>query len=461
MAPDARLAEALAAVRRYPLLDAIRLRRSRRFALGARLTGAGLGHASNAPPHPLSETEEALLVFAAAGINGFCLSDLPMDGGGDPEGGGGNVMAALTGRTIASADAVHATSLFVINDDATWMIKRPQDFTIREIDELSALAASGDIVEVYRRSRIKVRDGRTSVAREVPTLFPFNKWSTNLAGTTYFLPVGELTAMYINVLLSSFDERVNLYIADERNNFRGAGIARFARSRGGRLHNDPADHRLSPINLYETVVVEFILAEEAFMAHNLSLVEQAMGLGGWTHYATASEDDWLKALGFATGIQKASQVLNAGALKRALMGLLGKNIDIEFPLGLTVDGTDLIRPYCPPYYPTMEAAVLAFIDDKRAGLLQADMAEGAAGTWKDRGKVRGSVPWFSDEAIRTTIDYCTYIHETYGRFPAYYGPTRTTLAHQAHHLDLEFYDRHYHAGAYTGTQARHFDLWHR
>ena len=109
----------------------------------------------------------------------------------------------------------------------------------------------------------------------------------------------------------------------------------------------------------------------------------------------------------------------------------------------------------------MEDAVLAFVEHKRAGLLQAEMAEGTDGTWKDRARVRQSVPWFTDETIQMTIDYCTYVYETYGRFPAYYGPSRTTLAHQAHHLDLDFYDLHYHQGAYTETQARHFDLWHK
>ena len=267
----------ITALRTYPLLDAIRLRRSRRFALGATLTGAGLSHQSKATPIPLSEREEAFLAFAAAGTNGFCLSELPMDSGG-------NVMAALTGRTVASADAIHSTTLFVTNDDATWMMRRPQDFTTGEIAELAQIAADGDLEEVYRRSRIKIRDGRTSVAREVPTLYPFNKWSTNLPGTTYFLPVGDLTGMYINVLLSSFDELVGLYIADERNSFRGAGLAHHAKKRGGWLHSTYEDRRFASIVHYEAVILEFILAEEAFMCHNLSLMEQAMGLGGWTHY---------------------------------------------------------------------------------------------------------------------------------------------------------------------------------
>ncbi len=265
------------------------------------------------------------------------------------------------------------------------MTKRPQDF---EACEIAGLAAAGQMKEVYHLSRIKIRDGRTSVARQVPTLFPFKKWSTNLPGTTYFLPVGDLTAMYINVLLLSFHDEVSLYIDGERNNFRGAGLAKYARLRGGRLHNNPQDRRISPINLYETIIVEFILAEQAFMTHNLSLVEQAMGLGGWTHYATSSEDDWLEELGFAMDIQKASRFLRAGPVKRTLMQPLGKDADIRHPLGLTVDGKDLVKPYCPPYYKSMEDAVLAFVEHKRAGLLQTEMAEGTDGTWKDRARVQ-------------------------------------------------------------------------
>jgi hypothetical protein len=37
---------------------------------------------------------------------------------------------------------------------------------------------------------------------------------------------------------------------------------------------------------------------------------------------------------------------------------------------------------------------------------------------------------------------------------------RTTLGHQAHHLDLEFYDTFYHPGAYTASQAEHMNHWH-
>jgi hypothetical protein len=168
----------------------------------------------------------------------------------------------------------------------------------------------------------------------------------------------------------------------------------------------------------------------------------------------------MQRLGFTMGAQKASQALNAGWLMRLVMRLLGKDLEIPFAIGLTVDGQDVLKPYCPPYYGSMEAAVRAFLEHKRAAVWEARVDPEAVGTWANPESVQASMPWFSDRAIQATIDYCEYIFRTYGRFPAYFGPMRTTIAHQAHHLDLEFYDTHFGAGAYSETQRRHDEMWH-
>ena len=460
MSGEEKRSEALRRLFEYPLIEAMAHRRSRRFSMGATMPGGGLEYRSRREPLPLTKTEEALLCFAAAGVSGLCLGDVPFGSGGLKEGGGGNVMAALTGRTGASADAVHSAALFVVNDEGTYLWRRPQDFPLDQINELARLAAEKRFEEIYDRMRLRIKKGRTTIPREVPFVFPFNKWDTNLPGTTYFLPVCDLSSMYINVLLSGFDEQMALFVVDERNNLQPAGVARFARSRGGRLHDDPKDNRILPILGLEAVIVEFMMAEQSFMAHNLSLMEQAMGLGGWTHFATATETGWLEALGFRIGKQSAAQVLHAGFFKRLLMNLLGQNPSFPHALGLTVDGADVVKAYCPPYYPTMEAAVLAFIEFKKANAWQAPLKPTYPGSWKDPRAVSLAIPNFSDECIAATIAYCTYVYETYGRFPAYFGPMRTTLAHQAHHLDLEFYDTFYHPGAYTATQAEHVNQWH-
>jgi hypothetical protein len=453
------LHSAVDAALRYPLMDALVNRRSRRFSLGAALPGGALAYQSKAEPKPLDLAEEALLAFAAAGVNGMALGDLPYREGDLHEGGGGNVIAALTGRTGASADAVHAAALFVINDEATYLLRRPQDFTLAEIAELARLAADRDFAAAYERMRIKIRDGRTAIEKRVPLTFPFNKWSTNLPGSTYFLPVSELTGMYINVLFSCFDEQMALYILDERNRFKPAGIKRFGKSQGGRLNDDPDGDRVISVLALETVMVEFMLAEQAFMVHNLSLMEQAMGLGGWTHFATATETAWFEALGFRLGSQRLSQVMNAGPLLRGLLRLTNMDRLLPHALGLTIDGADLIRPFCPPHYPSMREAVLAFLELKREGVMRARVGA-VPGAWKDPQEVQANIPDFSEPCIEAVIAYCEYIYQRYGRFPAHFGPLRTTLAHQAHHLDLEFYDRFYTPGAYTATQRDHDDAWH-
>src|SRR5687767_9310814 len=105
------------------LLEAMLGRRSRRFGSGMRLAGGPLAYASTEQPVPLAREEEALLAFAACGITGHALGELPYQRG---EHGGGNIMVHFVGRTVASGDAAHPVVVFVINDDGAWMLKRPQ-----------------------------------------------------------------------------------------------------------------------------------------------------------------------------------------------------------------------------------------------------------------------------------------------------------------------------------------------
>jgi hypothetical protein len=467
----------------YPLMDAIVNRRSRRFSLGAEMNGGGLAYKSQEAPVSLSTLEEALLITAGTGITGYALGELPYTAGDKHEAGGGNVMAALTGRTVASADAVHGTALFVINDEGTYLLRRPQDFPQIDIGDLGEMTSNQQVAELYKRLRIQISDKRTTIPREVPHMFPFNKWSSNLPGSTYFVPASDMTGLYINLLLSAFDEQMGLFILDERNGYAPAGIGKFGKSRGGKLHDDPkpVDHRVGTVQLIELINAEFMVAEQAFIGHNMMLAEQAMGLGGWSHFATARDASWFEAFNFRMGVQPLSRTIGSGlfgVLLRKVLGradglvsaidnfdiswrtmvlnLFNQNIKTPIPLGFEHNGEVLLKPYCPPYYKNMEEAVLAFIDTKFARIKDG----AAASNWKDPQAIGAAIPKFSDECIAATIAYCDYIYNRYGRFPAYNGAFRMTLAHQAHHLDLAFYDKFYKPGAYTETQAKHMDLWH-
>src|SRR5580658_5764745 len=108
---DSGVPEAGNSVAQSALLSSLR---SRRFGLGMKIPGGPLAYQSRHPVAPLTEAEEAALVFAACGITGHALADLSYN-----REGGGNIMAGLVARTIASGDGLQTVALVVTNDNAT------------------------------------------------------------------------------------------------------------------------------------------------------------------------------------------------------------------------------------------------------------------------------------------------------------------------------------------------------
>ena len=437
----------------YPLLDALLKRRSRRFGLGMRMGSGPLAYDSRHAAFSLTEEEEALLTFAASGITGFALLDLPF-----AEGQGGAIVARSLGRTIASGDAIQTVSLIVSNDDATYLIKRPQDFSPQELRALVDQANSREFTELYRRMRVKIKQGRAA-----PPLAPMfnvnvNRWSLYAPGTTYFLPINELTFMYINGLLEIFNEYSGAYVVDERAGFRAAGLGRFARSEGGHLHDDPASGRVLTVQRLELMVADLVTVEQGMMLQNLALMSQAIGLGGFPNFAE-HEFAWFQALGFRMAEMPASRYLGANVFARALMNLLGRNQWIPYALGLERDHEILLKPYCPPYYASMKDAVRAVVETKygQHGLFRGGAEHSA---WLEPAAITNAIAKISSAAVEATTAYCEYIYNRYGRFPAYMPAFRTVLGFQACHLDITFYDRFYRADALSETERRHMDRWH-
>ncbi|MEE8606859.1 MAG: hypothetical protein V3S55_04600 [Nitrospiraceae bacterium] len=439
---------------RYPLLDALIDRRSRRFGRGMRLNGGPLAYTSAYSPKPLTLQEEAALAFAACGITGYALAELPYETGDMPDASSGNIMTHFFGRTVASGDAMHYVILFVLNDEGVWMLRRPQDYPRSEIPALIQAAHDHTLVALYERSRVRIAERRLDMPREVPFAAPFNKWSANLPGTTYFLPVNEFSAIYINVLLSAFGEEFAFFAVDERRRFQPAGIAPFGRSRGGHLYDDPSAGRFATISFLETWLCEFAAIEQGGILQNLALMTQALGLGGFPHFA-AHPFIWFQTLGFRMEAIPFSRTVGAGPVTTGLLKAMGKDIPVPTAVGLEVGGEVLIKPFCPPYYRNMEEAVLAFVDYKYAQGQGTFRDGGAVTGWRDGAAVQSRIPPYSDKAIAATIAYCEYVYGRYGRFPAKSGPFRSILAHQAHHLDLDFYEKFYRPDALSETQRQH------
>jgi hypothetical protein len=152
--------------------------------------------------------------------------------------------------------------------------------------------------------------------------------------------------------------------------------------------------------------------------------------------------------------------LGSSKLLRFAAGLLGKDPTTHFPVGLEKDGQVLLKPYCPPYYATMQDAVHAVVERKfgAAGLFRGGVG---ASAWSEPKAIATSAPPISPRTVEAVAAYCTYLYETYGRFPAYPAPFRTSVGFQAAHLDLAFYDRFYRPEALGRTQREHDERWHR
>jgi len=75
-------------------------------------------------------------------------------------------------------------------------------------------------------------------------------------------------------------------------------------------------------------------------------------------------------------------------------------------------------------------------------------------------RVVGAVPRPHPDTVELVKRYCQYVHDTYGRFPAYLDPMYQRLTCQAQHVDPDFYARYYPPGAVTDQHHAHFERWH-
>ena len=120
----------------YPVTQCLQDRRTRRVAQGVSLQAGEMTYESANEPSPLTPLEEAILI-AATGPTGATMHDGPLDKpNGKPE--LGTPFLHVTGRAASSADNCQATSLFMINDEAIWLIERPRERARLHAARLSA-----------------------------------------------------------------------------------------------------------------------------------------------------------------------------------------------------------------------------------------------------------------------------------------------------------------------------------
>jgi len=405
-------------------------------------------------PLPLTELEEAVLI-AVTGHTGLTMPDRPFQ---DPK-SDEFIMAkpnlTMDGRTAGSPDNAQGTYFFMINDSGTYFIRK-----LPLTDTASPLSPE-TLIARAKQAKVKLLDHRIdTVNKEFPAYLDSNRFLSNLAGTTIFFPVVDLSHQYINGLMYLLTQPKGHRptLVDDRNFYRKAGVAKWVRT--GLLNKDLK----IPLGLIGTLRTQI---EADLLLQNLMLVGEAMGLGAWIHASIGPP----VLLGDPKFVQQYGQMLGFefATPRFKLLDILRWHVPLPkfsnlraHPIGLKQDNEYLIKAKCPPYYPSMKEAVDEVIADKF----------GPHGIYKDSnlfGKIYKAdfgnrylqeAHEYSGNVIECVRDVCQYIYDTHGRFPAHVDAIHVPgVWIQVHHPDLQYYDRFF-RNALTDGHRAHDDHWH-
>ncbi len=196
-------------VARFSLLSGIFGRRSRRFGYGMSIPSGPLAYTSPHDPLPLDELERALLIAAATGVSGWNFG-IPFTI--NESEALSSYSLRLTGRTIPSAASIGTGELFFTDDSGLYLV-RTRDLTP---ERLRAFEQDDDItriIGVSQAATTQLSDQRLTLPREAPHYDEHNFWNSNVAGSTLFMPVGDvgeqllaLLAMYVTNGYTLYDD---------------------------------------------------------------------------------------------------------------------------------------------------------------------------------------------------------------------------------------------------------------
>lgn len=414
----------------FPLPQALFGRRARRFGLGMEIPSGPLAFRSGEDALPLSELEQTVLVAAATGVSGWSFG-VPF-GPRTPE-AHAEFTLRFTGRTAPTAAGLGTPALFFTDDDGCYCT-RTRDVQPDQLQELhGGEDALDDILAVCREQTIRIRDERLDLPSTPPHILPPNLWWANKPGSTLFMPVGDASEECLGLMALMM--RHGVMIVDHETGEPAGNLEPFVRS--GLLDRE----KQFPIAELQATVYESLCLELAFMGHNAVLMLQAMGLGGL----------------YFNGLDDLS-VLGANA-RDGVAGLGFRFVEDERWLTPNPVGLEgVYEALCPPNYPDMHAAVEAFVERKfgRGGAYD----PATPGPWQESETVKKTVVPYSREFTDCMSEVAQYIHEKYGKFPGIRSTIMLPGFVQAHHIDTDFYDRHYGEGTYLETHARHAELWH-
>jgi hypothetical protein len=403
---------------RYPLLEAISRRRTRRFPVGCNLDVGTTKHQSQKPATPLNETEHAVLCWSGAGVTGIIASDLQTPGMG-------NTYCSWVGKATAMPCSYPTSKLFFTNDDGIFLYDPKEATKVVEIDTDDEW---NKILEQYQGNTVKVQSGRLGSGDGV---LSHMKWNTNKPGTTVFMPIIDLTAEYINLLFGCFQGE-GYQMIDDRTG-KAAGIQKWIDK--GVLNGPPV-----PLSSIEYLTYNACIGPSFMQIQNMQVVAEAMGLGsipmaGYQGMIMLGGTDMADGLGFDFATDKNG---------------------IPFCTGLK----EHYETYCPPFK-SIDQAVEDFYTEKFGTCGLYDLKHKGPQPFKEKEDILPGYETVTEQTVEITKDYCNYIYDTYGRFPLTYDPIVMPMWLQIHHLDVDWYDKYQIDGIINENIRQHLDKWHK
>jgi hypothetical protein len=415
----------------FPLFDAIAGRRARRFGLGMELPSGPLAYKSRAESVPLSELERSILVAAGTGVTGWNFG-VPF--GPDRPKEHAHYTQRFTGRTAPTAAGIGTPMLFATDDSGTYLTNT------RDLLPGQAAEVAGDrddaldsMVETVRANTEQLSERRLDLPAASPHMLEPNLWMANAPGSTLFMPVADASEQVLGLMAMALAN--GSVLVDDVAGRPAGDLAPFIRS--GLLRED----KRVPLTVLQQMAYEANVAELAFIGHNMVLTMQAMGLGGL----------------YFNGLNRWSIL---GAFNESgIEGLEFRFVHdprwtLPNPVGL--DGH--FEGLCPPYVSDMREAVDIFVERKFGPRGAYDPS--TPGAWGDAKAVKQGVTPYSEEFVECLSVVAQYVYDTYGKFPNTFTTMVLSGYVQAVHLDTDFYDTHYQAGAYLPTHAHHMERWH-
>jgi hypothetical protein len=418
--------EALRELATFPLLEALHGRRSRRFALGDEIPDGPLAYKSKHDPMPLSELERMLVLSAMGGTTGWHYSITRHERYAPHL---SNYSGGAAGRTFPSAAGFHTVELFFTDDSGTYFFPTRDAGAL--VDPAVEEVTPELMVERHRDRIRKLSDARLHLPAKEPYMEGHNTWCVNVPGSLLVIPVADLAQHALAIFCFLVQNGISVY--DDINNRQIPGIEEFG---------DLVDlEEPMPLTFFDQYTISEAVAELATSCYAGVLMLQAMGLGGWMFDGIdrftvlgASGDPEVPGLGFRYDEDERWSLPN--------------------PTGLE----GVFEAYCPPHYRDMAAAVEAFAERKfGAG---GPYNRETPGAWSDSPDVRGSAQVHDERFKACVTTQAQYMFDTFGKFPATVSSLMILNYVQAHHLDLEFYDRFFRPAAYLRTHAEHTGRWH-